>query len=368
VEVVRDLAEGWRRLCHEDPACEPFYRPEWAEAYVLAFAPKCTLIVISAWSGGRLRGVLPLIKERIWLCGLPVRRIAFPANMHCCRAGLVACPGPEREVVLEAMWQALRSLGGWDLLDFDGVLEGNGIDHFAARAEADGLYVARKPLWQSIFLSLTPGAEGQAAWQSSLRPNLRSNLRRRRRQLEELGSVTLRRHSTADRQTLEQFYRVESSGWKGQDGIAISCNPRTRLFYDTIARAAGRGGYLALDFLDLEGKPIAAHFAFNVQGRYFLVKAGYDETYSRYSPGHLLVHEVLAQGASRGLRELDFVGPAAWHETRWASQRRDHSRVFIFRDGRYGSMLHALRIMAWDAVKHRLAREQDESLLAQSES
>jgi CelD/BcsL family acetyltransferase involved in cellulose biosynthesis len=190
-----------------------------------------------------------------------------------------------------------------------------------------------------------------------LRPNFRSNLRRRRRHLEALGRVTLRHHSRADPKILEQFYQVESSGWKGQEGTAINCSPQTRLFYENIARAAARAGHLALDFLDLDGKPIAAHLAFNFKGRYFLVKAGYDETYHRYGPGHLLVHEVLTQSGPRGLRELDFVGPAEWDETRWTSHQRTHHRVFIFREGWYGEWLHTLRITVRDAIRHSLQKK-----------
>lgn len=349
VELIQELAEDWRRLCMEAPAGEPFYRPEWTEAFLRAFAPAAKVMVVSAWSGKRLRGVLPLMKERTLLCGLPVRRIMFPANVHCCRAGLVHCPGTEGEEVLRAMWRALKALGGWDLVDFDCVLEGSGIDKLAPLAAADGFRVARKPTWQSLFLRLPPSG-------NALRPSFRSTLRRRRRQLEALGKVTVRHCDSADAQALEQFYELERSGWKGQQGTAIACDPRTRRFYDAIARAAARDGHLALDFLELDARPIAAHFALNFQGRYLLAKAGYDEAYQRCGPGHLLVNEILSQSQSRGLREFDFVGPAAWDETRWASARRNHLRVFIFAKGWYGSLLHALRITARDIMKSKLRR------------
>jgi CelD/BcsL family acetyltransferase involved in cellulose biosynthesis len=355
-DMVRTLAEDWRRLCGEDPACEPFYRPEWTEAFLLAFAPAATLTVVSAWSSGRLRGVLPLIRERGFVCGFPVRRITFPANAHCCRAGVVSCPGTEGEKVLREMWRTLKMLGGWDVLDLNYVVEGNGVEHLASLAEADGFRVAKRRVWQSLFVPMTSSGDGQASWQASLRPSFRSALRRRRRQLEELGQVTLRNCQTAAPEALEQFYRVEGSGWKGRQGTAIAGNPKTRRFYDVIGQALARNGHLALDFLELDGQPVAAHFAVTFNGRYLLAKAGYDEAYQRCGPGHLLVHEILNQSGPRGLRELDFVGPAAWDETRWASQRRNHLRVFIFRNNGYGSWLHALRITAREAVKNMLGR------------
>ncbi len=95
---------------------------------------------------------------------------------------------------------------------------------------------------------------------------------------------------------------LEASGWKGAEGTAIQCDPRTRQFYDLVAQAAARDGYLSLDFLELNGKAIAAHFGFNLRGRYFLAKAGYDEAYRRQGPGQFLVNEILSETPQRGLR------------------------------------------------------------------
>ena len=69
----------------------------------------------------------------------------------------------------------------------------------------------------------------------------------------------------------------------------------------------------------------------------------------------------LARRAQRGLHEFDFVGPATWDESRWASARRTNYRVFIFRKGLYGALLYAARIAARDAARKLLGRQEDES-------
>jgi CelD/BcsL family acetyltransferase involved in cellulose biosynthesis len=363
VEIVSQLAEDWRRLCDEAPDGEVFYRPEWIEAHLRAFAPKATVIVLSAWSGERLRAVLPLMRERAFLSGMPVIRLLVPAGLYSCRAGLVHSQGPkeEAEEVLRAVWQALKELPGWNVLDVSHVLEGNGLDQISAIAAAEGFPVARKRLMQSLYLPIGESAQGQPPWLAGTRPKFRANLRRARRQLEEQGTLALKHYTAADPEALGRFYDLEGSGWKGQQGTAIKCDPNTRQFYDAVAQAAARHGYLSLDFLELNGKPIAAHFGLILHGRYYLAKAGYDETYHRQGPGQLLTHEVLSESVARGLRELDFVGPATWDESRWASVRRTHFRVFIFRKGIHGRLLHAVRISARDAAKSLLKRGPDES-------
>lgn len=367
-ELVEQIACDWRRLCDESGDEEVFYRPEWAQAYLQAFEPKADVILISVWSETKLRGILPLVRSRISVGGLPIVKLTLPANVHSLRASLTVCPGEEGVAVLKALWQAAKDLPRWDMLDIANVVEGSALDRLVALAQADGYRTARKRTSQTLYLPIVASAaaviadkSAQPPWLAGTRPKFRSHLRRAKRQLEEQGTLELKHYNVDDPEALEKFYALEASGWKGAEGTAIKCDPCTRRFYDAVAQAAARDGYLSLDFLELNGKPIAGHFAFNLRGRYFLAKAGYDEAFRRYGPGQLLVNKILSQTPERRLHEFDFVGPATWDESRWASERRTNYRVFIFRKGWYGALLYAARIAARDAVRKLFGRQEDET-------
>ena len=366
-ELVEQMAPDWRGLCDESGDEEVFYRPEWAQAYLQAFEPKAEVVMISAWAGERLRGVLPLVRRRTFISGFPVATLTIPANVHSLRASITVCPGAEGQAALPALWQAAKDLPRWDLIDVANVVQGNGLDRLVTLAAADGYRTARMRTSQTLYLPIaapatsTPDKSAQPPWLAGTRPKFRSHLRRARRQLEEQGKLELKHYGAADPAALKKFYELEASGWKGAEGTAIQCDPRTQQFYDSVAQAAARDGYLSLDFLELNGQPIAGHFGFNLRGRYFLAKAGYDEAFRRHGPGQLLVNEILGQTPERGLREFDFVGPATWDESRWASARRTNYRVFIFRKNLYGALLHAVRISARDAVRALMGRREDES-------
>jgi CelD/BcsL family acetyltransferase involved in cellulose biosynthesis len=281
------------------------------------------------------------------------------------RASLTVCQGEEGAAVLKTLWQAAKDLPRWDIIDVANVVEGSGLDRLVTLARSNGYRTARKRTSQTLYLPIAASTSDKPAaqppWLAGTRPKFRSHLRRAKRQLEEQGTLELKHYSSADPEALEKFYALEASGWKGQEGTAIKCDPHTRTFYDMVATAAARDGYLSLDFLELNGKPIAGHFGFNLRGRYFLAKAGYDEAFRRYGPGQLLVNEILTRTPERGLREFDFVGPATWDESRWASARRTSYRVFIFRNSLYGAFLHAVRISARDAVRSLLGRTENET-------
>lgn len=360
VQLIAEIASEWRQLCNESSDQEISYRPEWTESYLRAFEPDAEVTMITAWAGMKLRGVLPLVRHRVTAYGLPITKLTVPANVHSLRAGLTVCPGEERADVLQMLWQTAKNLQNWDVIDVSNVVGNNDLDRLLALAKSDGFLTARKRTSQSLYLKFETSSSVQAPWMNGTRPKFRSHLRRAKRQLAEQGPLVLCHYDAADPAALSKFYDLEASGWKGTNGTAIKCDPQTRQFYDLVANAAEHDHYLSLDFLELNGKPIAGNFGFNWQGKYYLAKAAYDETYKHHGPGHLLVYEILNESLQRGLHEFDFCGPATWDESRWASSRRTNYRIFIFRKSLYGRLLHALRISAWDKLKKLLRRPQDD--------
>jgi CelD/BcsL family acetyltransferase involved in cellulose biosynthesis len=265
-EVIDGLAPAWSLLCDELQDSEPFFRPEWIRACLTAFFPNQQVTLFSAWSADRLMAVLPLMKERTWFCGLPVTRLSLVATVHSFRVGMVRREGPEGDEAVEAIWEAIREIPEWDVFDIPYALEGGGLETLATTAQEAGFHVARSRTSQALYLPIAPHVDkprndAPPPWLACTRPKFRANLRRARRQLEEQGTLTLQHVTEADPEALEKFYALEGSGWKGQRGTAIICNQNTKLFYDEIAKAAAGNGYLSLDFLELNGRPIAAHYA-----------------------------------------------------------------------------------------------------------
>src|ERR1700704_5240976 len=140
-EVVQELASDWSRLCDQSGDDEIFYRPEWIQAYLSAFAPRTKIFLISVRAAERLLAVLPLTRQRTWISGLPATVLTVPANVHCFRIGMPVFPGEDGNAAVRAVWQAIKELPGWSLMDVSHVVEGNGIDRLVAVARAEGFYM-----------------------------------------------------------------------------------------------------------------------------------------------------------------------------------------------------------------------------------
>ncbi len=359
VEIVERLADEWRILCHESANDEPFYRPEWIAAHVRAFAPRAKLALVTARSGGRLVAVLPLAEERILFDGLPVPRLRGLSNVHSYRFDLLRAAGEVGGSAVRSVWLFLTQLRGWDILEFSYVPEGASLEMLHGMAVVDGYPAGSRESWRTPYI-MTTGWDGTwEFWINRTSSKFRHTIRRITRKFNEQRPLRLERVDTADAASLQRFYDVEASGWKGREGTAIQSRPETRHFYDEIAQGAERFGYLAIYFLEIDGVTVAAHFGLRYHGRYLVTKCAYDEKFREFAPGHLIVNGILRECAESGLSEFDFLGPAMEWKEKWTSDVRRHSTFLIFRNSPYGRLLHAAHFRLRPAARVMLNRLQE---------
>jgi CelD/BcsL family acetyltransferase involved in cellulose biosynthesis len=339
-ELLDRIGDEWRQLCQEGACDQPFFRPEWIASSIRAFASERPVLLITVRDGTRLRGVLPLLREKVWACGLPATKLRSAAD-HTPRFDFIHGQGPGVEEALRAGWNEIKSQNDWDVIELGNVQEGAAAERLLSYAREDGFLTYRHQYALSPYILLKgnkpPGDFSQFARSSRFRYRLRHSWR----ELEKIGSISLRRVEASDPATLKKFYDLEQSGWKGKRGTAIACNREIRQFYDSIANYATQYGYLSLYFLQQGDTVLAAHFAFSCGGGYYPLKVAYDERYSQFGLGHLIIGAVLQDCAALGLSEFDCLGHWTEAKAKWASQVRPHHFCYIFRRSLAGRALHA---------------------------
>jgi hypothetical protein len=359
VELLDRIGDEWRQLCQEGACDQPFFRPEWIASSIRAFASKHSVLLITVRDGSRLRAVLPLLEEKVWAYGFPARKLRSAVD-HTPRFDFIHGQGPGIEEALQAGWKELKNQHQWDLIELTNVPEGGAAERLLSGAREDGFLTYQHLCAQSPYIPLNRDNPVKDFFQFARSSRFRYRLRHFRRKLEETGNISLRRVETADPESLQQFYGLEESGWKGKRGTAIACHGETRQFYDSIANYAAQYGYLSLYFLHRGDSVLAAHFAFTCGGGYYPLKVAYDEKYSRYGPGHLILGAVLQDCVARGLPEFDCLGQWTEAKAKWASQIRRHNVCYIFRRSPAGCILQAhTRLGHWlgtamQRLKHSL--------------
>jgi CelD/BcsL family acetyltransferase involved in cellulose biosynthesis len=163
--------------------------------------------------------------------------------------------------------------------------------------------------------------------------NLRSNLRKQRKRLADDGIVTRLQLSTtvAEMATaVEDYGRLESTGWKGADGTAVASGNAQGRFYRTLLEAfAANGG--ARVYRYWIGEQLAA-MDLCIEGSTFLVvlKTAYDEhldlpaaSAGQLSPALLMREEAVRDIFDAGqVARIEFYGRVMeWHR-RWSDDFR----------------------------------------------
>jgi CelD/BcsL family acetyltransferase involved in cellulose biosynthesis len=319
IDDPRELpgAEDWNVLARS--AGSPFLTVQWLAAWWRAFGSgQFTCLVLRDGRGWLRAGAC---------CRrLAGGRLAAAANAHSGDWDVVAADPQARR----ALWQALAGLGA-GAVHLPGIRSRASLEAADHELRAAGYSTVQATGVRSPYLEL-PGSWDDLL--ASVSRNLRSQLGRRRRGLEREGRLVFRTTTGGDEEVqrdLATFLRVESSGWKASAATAILSDPRTERLYTDFAKAAASAGWLRLNFLELDGVPLAVDMNCVFAGGMFLIKTGFDERYARFSPGLVLRGEVLRAAILESCRFYDFLGGPDGYKLRWTTELRPRVAVRAYR-------------------------------------
>ena len=337
---VRGLEQEWDDLATRSEV-SPFLRPGWIEAWWRAFGTG-PLAIIALRRDRELVGVLPLQRMR--------GRLSSPTNFHTPEFGLVAADGRAGDELAGALFARAGRRVSLSFLDSERSDE----HRLRTEAERHGYRVLERSRFPSPYLAI----DGDwAGYERNLSKNLRNDVRRRRRRLEEAGAVEVDVSRGEERldELLDEGFAVEGSGWKNERGTAIVSGEETRHFYRDVARWAASRQLLRLCFLRLDGRAIAFHYNVEDRGRVYHLKGGYDPACERFSPGKVLHYALVERAFASRATRYDFLGANEPYKLQFANASRDVARLEAFAPSLAGGVERAVIAYGRPAVKRVLA-------------
>ena len=310
-QKVDSIAAEWDELARRVGA-SPFERPGWFSCWLDAFGA-AGLEVVALRRDGRLAAVIPMLSHR----GV----VRSPTNWHTPRFGPVAEDEGARRAVLGALSRDRPRRLELSFLDSGLVADLKAVSGAAlenARCIMSSPYVPIDQGWESY-------------WQG-LSKNLRSNVRRRRKRLAALGEVEVEIIEDEDglAESLEECFRLEAGGWKGERGTAILSSPQTARFYERVAHWATKVRLLRLCLLRLDGRIAAFNLSLETDSRHYLLKLGHDISLNDASPGTVLTAAMVERAFQRGLDSYEFLGDRERYKLHWAPDCHEMERVQLF--------------------------------------
>jgi CelD/BcsL family acetyltransferase involved in cellulose biosynthesis len=347
------LRSEWNDLV-ETTRPQPFYRHEYIASFLRHFLPQAPIRIVTCRDGrGSLVSVLPLVRTRGSICGIPTRDLGSPCNVHSLRFDLIDQTSSKGDALLDH----LARDESWDVLRFTDVPEGGLAFGLHRAALAAGFPTGVWESQRSPYIALPRTIE---ILMNGLRTKFKANLRRRRRKLAEQGEVRVERLEGDDLQPhlLQECFALERSGWKGRRGSAVTQSEASLGFHLELLADKEYRQNLSLFRLTVGGQLVAFHYGHTSHGVYSLVMTSYDERYKDTSPGHLLTEDVLNDCVTRGLVEFDFLGCDLPWKLEWTKSVRPHYWIFIFRKNAFGRLLWRIKFV-WVKAARRLLTKMD---------
>lgn len=308
--VFDELGPWWNQC--PGPRSTPFLRSEWFQIWSDSFLPNGSQLEVVLWKkDGEVMAVLPLSRNGL-------RRSAL-ANSHTDVFDVVASSISDIAPVVQR-WLRHRPVTRLFRLDAGSLL---------SPAQPDPNWLVDRRM-EAPYIGLDNGIEGVM---DGLSRNLVKDLRRLERRLDEIGDVVY--VDNADDvlpDALEQCMKLEASGWKGYEGTAMLSRPDSARFYRELVDIARERGWLRICALLVAGRMAAFELDLDYDGKRFSLKAGYDEYWSRQSPGKVLQLRVLEAAVSAGLSSYEFGGVVEPWKLEWTKTLRPRLNVLTFAD------------------------------------
>jgi CelD/BcsL family acetyltransferase involved in cellulose biosynthesis len=309
---VGAVAADWDDLVDRLGA-PPWSRPGWVAAWLASFGKRKPEI-LTLRRGDRVEGLVSVQERYGVVQGIPGTHTPgffLLGGDSSARAELAGALLSRRPRLL--VFRCLPQTAG-------------GLDELRQAAQSHGYVCRLRPTLRSPFVA----TDGR--WQDferSLNKKKLSELRRRRRRLEERGEVVLDVHDGTSRlpELLTEGWEVEAAGWKGERGTAVNSRPETRAFFDRIAKFGVDKGLLRLAFLRLNGHPLAFDFCLEEAGVHYSLKTGYDPAYREFGPGMLMRYEMLARAFGSEIRRYEFLGSDPAWKYEWTKDIRQSYTV-----------------------------------------
>jgi CelD/BcsL family acetyltransferase involved in cellulose biosynthesis len=293
------LSPEWDHLVRAMPRPSPILLHGWLREWWRHFGSDSELAVHVAYRDGKLVGALPLcVRPKFGL-----RVLTFLGGDQSPLADMLV--DRDEGVALPARLAERAGSTKHDYADLFGLPMGS---RLASALGPTGLRLIERV--EAPVLDLDePWADAYARRTSSKK---RAHHRRRRRQLGELGrveNVVARTHEELAA-ALEDAFRLHELRWDGRPDGSRFATPEGMRFHRDAIQALADVDAARIVTLKIDGRAVAFHYYFLLEGRMYVHRIAFDPGLSRWSPGVVNTLDAIQAATDEGATRVEFLGGA----------------------------------------------------------
>jgi CelD/BcsL family acetyltransferase involved in cellulose biosynthesis len=304
------LGGSWDELVRSMRRPSPFLLHDWLLEWWRHYGTERTLAVHVAKTGDRLVGALPLC----WTRRFGLRVTEFLGGTGAPLADLLLAPGQEGATA--ALLAARITTVGVDYADLFGMPRDSRLEAVVPQESLTLMERQEAPVLE------LEGGDWEAIYTDKLSSKARSERRRHRRRLEELGVVDVSVARTPDElgPALEEAVRIHALRWKGRRETSGFSRPRGSAFLRAALLRLAQQDLPRLVTLRLDERAVAFALYLLYERTAYGMTMGFDPAYAAYRPGMETFLCSLEAAANEGAKRVELLGADAPYKRRFADR------------------------------------------------
>jgi len=345
-EELQDLSGEWDRLWTSNPRRQIFNRFDWSRAWWQGYGASVALCTPVAVANGKVVAILPLVRHN--------HRLTFlgePGSDY----NDILCENPSNPDVLQVLLEAVSNTSRevWRSTTLANVPQHSLFLCLLAQLPSDWrsrCVISEGHLCSSVILN---DENREFTFRNILG---QKEPRQHEKKLQKLGNLTFRHiEDRAEiRLHLPTFFEQHTQRWAlVSGGNQRFLSGQSRAFYDALVEQLDPRSELRFSVLELDGRPIAYHFGFQLDGKFIHYKPTFEINLWEHSPGQVMTRKLFSYAESSGVNEFDFtIGNEAYKHLLTNHAERNFT-IRLYRPG-----LRSLAEREFFSFRQRLAQEQ----------
>jgi CelD/BcsL family acetyltransferase involved in cellulose biosynthesis len=336
-DQFRVLEQEWEELS-ADQVSTIFLSYLWLQEWWHVYGTEYQIWTLIAREEGKLIGIMPLILSRE-LFG--IQRLMFMGVGEVTPNHLDIIADPEkRNQVFEAFIAYLcQPATKWDVLELDKIPGDNlSVDLLKSALNSQGLSTKTEISATCPYIELPGSFEDYISSRGS---TTRESYRRAKRRIEkDFPTVCCGLVDTPEEidRVMGALIHLHQKRWLQKGYQGSFSNQEFIGFHRTVALKALECNQLRLYYLQINADIIAVYYCYRIADSVQFYLGGFDEQFSKYSPGILINAFAIEQAILEGAKHFDFLEGEERYKQHWMTDSRENIVLWVFRPNWRGQL------------------------------
>jgi CelD/BcsL family acetyltransferase involved in cellulose biosynthesis len=326
LDDLKKMRDAWNALLLKMDFPTVFLAWEWIDTWWEYFGGEGReLVILTVTDQGVLKGILPLyaahaVFRHHWLTGR-VLTFCTSEDLYPDHLDIISAP-EDSAACLDSVFRFLSSKHlGWDVMRVPMVTETSRLAGWLKQGAVRslGLDFDLEPASIAPYISLNGVFEDYLGRFDSKQ---RYNIRSRKKKLYDQRGFYYAACKPDSVECLHNVFDLHHRRAQRKKYKSTFTDSRILAFHESLARRIADRGWISLRTIRKDSEVIAASYNFDISGRNLSYQKGIDPAWERFSPGKVLMYELIQEAYAKGLREYNFLQGNESYKRMWAKEYR----------------------------------------------